>query len=278
MKGRMKKVVITLVVLAGLLVALDFGAAAAAEYHVSQLMRSELALPADPAVRINGFPFLAQAVSGDYRDVTVSAEGIQYGVLKLGVRAELHQVRVPLSALLGGSAVGIRVEDAEGTVLIQPADLANLLGVRALRVEEVSESELDTLRSQAAADPSGSSGEAAALAAVDPDHAVRLVATTAVAGQHVEVSVIAILDLVAGKIQITARDLRVSGGRADEALPRSARHALLTAFTTRIDPGRLPLGAIPTAVGVQDGALAIKGVVHDLVVDTSGTHGTEAGR
>ncbi len=263
----MKKVVITLLVLVGLLVAADFGTAAAAEYHVSQQMRTELSLPTDPSVRINGFPFLTQAISGDYRDIAVSADRIQYGVLQLSLRADLHGVRVPLSAVLGGSVTTIRVADAEGTVLIQPADLADLLGVSGLRVSPVSASELDGLRTQAAQDPSGSSGDAAALATVKPADAIQLVATTAVTGQPVEVSVIASLDLVGQAIEITAHDVRIgTGGKPDKPLPEAEERSLLAAFSTRIDPGKLPFGVKPTAVTVTDGALAISGVVHGLVV------------
>jgi len=263
----MKKVAITLLVLVGLLVAVDFGTAAAAEYHVSQRMRTELSLPTDPSVRINGFPFLTQAISGDYRDVAVSADRIQYGVLQLSLRADLHGVRVPLSAVLSGSVSTIRVDDAEGTVLIQPADLADLLGVSSLRVATVSASELDQLRAQAAEDPGGSAGDAAALATVNPDNAIQLVGTTAVTGQPVEVSVIASLDLVGDQIEITAHDVRIgTGGKPDKPLPGSEQRSLLAAFTTRIDPGKLPFGVKPTAVTVTDGALAISGVVHDLVV------------
>jgi len=69
----MKRMVIALLVLVGLLVAADFGAAASAESAVSRQMREQLGLVDDPSVRINGFPFLTQAAAGRYRSVDVSA-------------------------------------------------------------------------------------------------------------------------------------------------------------------------------------------------------------
>ena len=89
----MRRLVIALLVLIGILVVADFGAAALAESAVSRQMRSQLSLADDPSVRINGFPFLTQAVSGQYSSVDVAAQRISVGQLQeLGVRTQLRNV------------------------------------------------------------------------------------------------------------------------------------------------------------------------------------------
>ena len=89
----MRRLIIILLVLAGLAVAADFGSAALAESAVSRQMRGQLGLVDDPSVRINGFPFLTQAVAGTYSSIDVDATRIPYGSFKeLEINARLHDV------------------------------------------------------------------------------------------------------------------------------------------------------------------------------------------
>ena len=72
----MKRLVVAVLVIVGVLVAVDFAAAALAESAVSREMRQELGLADDPSVNINGFPFLTQAASGHYSSIDVDAQHI----------------------------------------------------------------------------------------------------------------------------------------------------------------------------------------------------------
>ena len=104
----MRRLIIIVLVLVGVLVAADFGAAALAESAVSRQMRGELGLVDDPSVRINGFPFLTQAIAGTYPSVDVDATRIPYGSFKeLEINARLHDVSAPLSMLLGSGQKSI---------------------------------------------------------------------------------------------------------------------------------------------------------------------------
>jgi hypothetical protein len=264
-RQRVKKIVLSLVILAGLLVAADYGAAAVAEHRVAQRMHSALGLPGDPTVQINGFPFLTQAVAGDYRDVGVAADRIRYGALQLSVRAHLHHARVPLSALFHGGAPVVRIDQAEGTVLIEPDSLAGQLGIPDLRVDPVSPAQLAQLRTDAASDLGGSA-DATSPAAANPASTVQL--SGMVPGFDLHMTVIASVDVVVGQLQITGRNIQVgSGGGIDELLPGSVQQAILQALSVKIDPGRLPFGAKPTAIRVDGGALAVSGSAQDLTVD-----------
>ena len=245
----MKKLAIVLVVLIGLLVAADFGAAAVAEYQVSKRLRGHLDLPDDPAVRVNGFPFLTQAFGGDYREVEVTADRVTVARLRdIGVEATLHHVRVPFSDLVSGSADTVRVDEVVGRVRIQASALGELINVDDLVVENVSDRDR----------PAG----APAL----PDNAVKLIGTADVLGQRLKVSVIGSLDLVGGQIQVTAHDVEVDG----QELPTATVQTVLRLFTTRLDPGALPFTVTPTSVTADNGALVVEGTARDVVLNSGG--------
>src|SRR5688500_4090506 len=141
----MRRLIIALLVLVGLLVAVDYGAAALAESAVSRQMREQIGLVDDPAVRINGFPFLTQALMGEYSSVDVDATRIQVGELReLDVHAQLRDVSAPLPMLLGSGPKALTVREVEGTVQIPASDVERLVpGIEDLRIENVDEFALE---------------------------------------------------------------------------------------------------------------------------------------
>ena len=142
----MRRLVIALLVLVGLLVAADFGAAALAESAVSRQMREQLGLVDDPSVRINGFPFLTQAITGEYSSVDVDADRIR-GRRAAGAvasHAQLRDVSAPLSMLLGSGPKTLYVQEVEGTVRVPASDLERLVpGIEDLRIETVDDYALE---------------------------------------------------------------------------------------------------------------------------------------
>jgi hypothetical protein len=250
------RIVVTLLVLAGLAVLADIGAAAVAESVVARQMREQLGLADDPSVRINGFPFVTQAVSGRYGSVDVAAQRVAVGELReLEVTAQLRDVDAPLGMLLGPGPKTLRVDEAEGAVRIPPDDLERLLpGVERVRIESL----------DAAALADAAEDGDARLAELDPDTTARFVGTTAVLGEEVEVAVVATLGLVEGQAQITPVDVRLGGEAPD--LPAAVRRELTQLFTVRVDPGALPLQVTPTQLRVRDGALEVGGTAGGLVL------------
>lgn len=254
----MKRLVVALVVFVALLVAADFGAAAVTESAVSRQMREQLGLTDDPSVRINGFPFLTQAISGSYRSVDVAAQRISVGQLhELEVRAHLRDVTAPpLSEILSRGVREISVDEANGTLRIGARDLERLIpGVDKLRIENVDANALEAVAA-GGGDPS--------VATIDPDTAARLVGTTTVLDQELEVAVIVELKIVEGKIEIQPRDVKL--GTDGPTLPSFAQRALRSLFTVRIDPGRLPLSVTPTELRAVGGALEVTGRTGFLVI------------
>jgi LmeA-like phospholipid-binding len=254
----MRRLVIALLVLVGLLVVVDYGAAALAESAVSRQMRDQIGLVDDPAVRINGFPFLTQAISGQYSSVDVDATRIHVGELQnVGVHAQLRDVGAPLSMLLGSGPKSLTVKEVAGTVQIPASDLERLVpGIEKLRIENIDDYALE----QAVAD-----GGDKSLRTIDPENAVRLAGTATLLGQQAEVSVIAQLQLVDGQAQIIPRDVRL-GGSDVAPLPPAIQRTLEQRFTLRIDPGSLPLAATPTKLRAVGGVLEISGYADDLTL------------
>ena len=262
----MRGLLITLLVLVAILVGVDFGARAIAENRVAAALQDSLDLPSTPDVDIRGFPFVLQALNGRYDDVGLSAPHIQYGQLRdLTLTADLQGVSLPLDNLLNGQVRSIPTEHVTAGARVNPTDLARVLDVGDLTIEPVTAEELEQRRSEAQADSSGASGSARALADVDPATSVRLTSQTTVAGQTVNVSVIAAFRLSGGRISLQAKDIRVDGAEGTAGrIAQAALRARLGTFSTTVDPGELPFGITPTGLTAQDGELVVTGTADDV--------------
>jgi hypothetical protein len=121
--------VVALVVLLGLAVAADRIAVGVAEDRVAGQLVTRGGLAGTPSVEIAGFPFLTQAVAGDYEDVHISLTAADLGQPE-GTRADvdLHGVHVPLSAVLSGSVSEVPVDRVDGTATLSYRLLAAQLG------------------------------------------------------------------------------------------------------------------------------------------------------
>jgi hypothetical protein len=125
---QVRKLLITLIVLAVLLVAADFGLRAYAESRTATAVQQELGTTAVPDVSIEGFPFLLHAVQGEYPQVIVTAANIDNGLLP-GTRAELHlfTVTLPLRDALSGNTSQLAAQSTMLQVLIPLDSLAAAL-------------------------------------------------------------------------------------------------------------------------------------------------------
>ena len=255
----MRRLIIILLVLAGLLVAADFGAAALAESAVSRQMRGELGLVDDPSVRINGFPFLTQAISGNYSSIDVDATRIPYGSFKeLEINARLHDVSAPLSMLLGPGPKSLTATSAEGIVKIDAADLQRLIPeAKKIRIENV-----DATTLQQAV----KNGADKSIAAMSPDHTARLVGTVDFFGQSAEIAVLATLQLANGKPSIVPVDARLSNGKG-LPVPGSVLRQILDLFRVPLITGDLPLTVTADTFQAKDGTLQISGRARNLTLD-----------
>jgi DUF2993 family protein len=255
----MRRLIIILLVVAGLVVAADFSAAALAESAFSRQMRSELGLVDDPSVRINGFPFLTQAISGTYSSIDVDATRIPYGSFKeLEINAQLHDVSAPLPMMLGSGPKSVTVARAEGIVKINAADLQRLVpAAKKVRIESVDKTALEQLVKD---------GADASVARMSPTRTVRLVGTVNFFGRSAEIAVLATLQLEKGEAAIVPVDARLSDGRG-LPVPGSVQRQILDLFRVPLVTGDLPLDVTADTFEAKDGTLQISGTARNLTLD-----------
>lgn len=267
-----KKLAVTLVIVVGLLVAADFGAAAVAEYQVSKKMRSELKLAESPAVKFNGFPFLSQVAFGDYRDVEVAARAVRVGELsEVGVEANLRHARVATSELISGTADEIRVDQVVGRIKLKASDVGRFIGITDLNINPAPK---DALEETESTEGSGDSGEGTSSpgSTVDSSRAtVALDGSVNIAGEDTQVRVVAVLSLLNGQLKIEPRKLDLdTSSFGNITLPSMFEQSVLQQFTTTLDPGMLPFQVTPTAVRAERGALVVEGTAENVTMGANG--------
>ncbi|NGY62165.1 DUF2993 domain-containing protein [Lentzea sp. NEAU-D13] len=252
---RGKFLIITVLVLGVLLVAADFALAAAGEYQIAQRMREKLQLNEDPNVRINGFPFILQALRGDYTHVRIDALGVpikdeQQGVdlRDLDIGADLRHTRVELADLLAGNVSKATIDEVEGSVKIKAPDL-NRLANQVTPFDKLSIEPDNRVATPTPADPLAPKTTAA----------IKLSGQTNVAGKVVTLTAYGQIALVSGAIQINIANIELDDISLNQIVPQ-----LRQALAIKIDPGKLPFGVTPTAVEVESGAFKLTGKITDV--------------
>ncbi|TCP54362.1 DUF2993 family protein [Tamaricihabitans halophyticus] len=257
-----KKLIISLVVLLGLLVAADFVAATAAEHKVSQTAREQFDLSDDPSVTVHGFPFLYQALTGEYGEISVSAAGVPVADMlrELEINANLRNVEAPLSDLLSGNTNSIVIGEAEGQVKIKASDVGRAVGVPDLEITPVSERRVRIPEDEDDQDDA----EARENEAEDTTAGLRLDGTLGLAGQETEISVFAILTLQEQQVDVQPRRVEISNDEIDTVIPGPVQEQIFNQFSVNLDPGEMPFAVTPTALTAEDGALVVKGTASDV--------------
>jgi hypothetical protein len=257
--------VIALVVLVLLLVGADFGAAAFAEHMISQKARTQLQLSDDPSVTIHGFPFLTQALGGDYRHISVAAAGVPVaGKLQdVAVNAELEDVTAPLSDLANGNTKAITIGKLTGSVTIKAADLARLSPldkIKDLRIEP-STTEYVENGDSGQSEPTTTKTNADGQPVDESSTGVRISGHLQFAGKDLEIFCFAMIeaDAKGGTINFVPKRLQFGNDQETTVVPQAVQNALMPNFKAAISTKDLPLSVTPTGVRVQSGSVTIKG-------------------
>jgi hypothetical protein len=242
-----------MLVVVALALAADFATAAYAEHTVATQMRQRLGLTSDPSVRINGFPFLTQALAGHYSAIEVRASGVSVDKLHdLDVEATLHDVDAPLAEVTSGDMHSVRAARVDGRVRIKDTDLGRAIGIEDLRIQQPSDQEIKNLL------PAGTPTSNAP---------VRMVATTDILGQRTEIVGVGLIELTGGVVRITASDVRLArDGVGAVSLPRAARQILRNTLSTEVKPGGLPFAVTPTRVWVDNGVVVVEGTASNVSI------------
>lgn len=265
----MRKLIIAVLVVVALAVAADFAAAAVAEHTVAKQVRQQLGLASDPSVRINGFPFLTQALAGQYPAIDVRASGLSVDQLHdLDVEATLHDVDAPLSEVISGNLQSVRAAQVDGRVRIKDSDLGRAIGLDDLRIQQPSDQEIKELLPPS----TQSRGTSAANVTRGNRAPIRMVATTNLAGQRIEVIGIGVIELTGGVVRVTTSDVRLSrDGVGEVGLPREIRQSLLAMLSKDIKPGGLPFAVTPTRVWVETGSVVVEGTANNVTISHPGS-------
>lgn len=116
----MRRLLVTLVVLAVLLVGADIAGRAVAERGMSTALRQSAGLGPAPSATISGVPFLTQAWRGTYDDVRIEARDVpaEEGLEVDEIDARLSGVRLPLRDVIDRRVEQVPVDSADVRGLI----------------------------------------------------------------------------------------------------------------------------------------------------------------
>ena len=131
----MRKLVIGLIVLLVLLVGADFALRYVATQRISDAVATRLQLAEKPAVSIAGFPFITQALNGEYNTISASLPPTAFGpVADVAVNVDLLGVRIPLSDALRGNVDALTATSSQVRLSIPVSSVAAAVGLKTLQV------------------------------------------------------------------------------------------------------------------------------------------------
>lgn len=228
----MRRLLIALIVVIGLLVVADRVAVVLAERALAGQIRTELDLQETPDVSIRGIPFLTQAVGGRYREVRVLLPDVDSGPLQnIGVDASLLGVRVPLGDVLRRQVDEVPVDRISGDLIVGYDDLARASGISGLQITR------------------------------DGD-ALRLSGSVEVLGRQVDASAV-------GRVEVAGNDIVINAEQAEVAgieVPQTALELAARLLSFRVSPSGLPLSLRITGVRTGEEALQVSAVSDDAVL------------
>ena len=133
----MRKLLITLVVLAIVLIGADFALRFIATDQIGKVVQSELGLDTAPNVSISGFPFVLQAINGEYEAINATLPATTLGpVADVAVNLDLLGVRIPLSDALAGNANALTAASSRVRVVMPVASIAAAVGLPDLAISQ----------------------------------------------------------------------------------------------------------------------------------------------
>jgi LmeA-like phospholipid-binding len=127
-RRRGRRLIITLIVLIGLLIAADFGAKAYAESAIASKIDSS-GLGVKPSVDIEGFPFLTQVAARNLKQIDINASNF---TVKQVVISSLHATATGVRP--NASFNGATISQINGTVVVSFTTITNLVPVPGLTV------------------------------------------------------------------------------------------------------------------------------------------------
>ncbi|RSN44352.1 LmeA family phospholipid-binding protein [Actinomadura sp. WAC 06369] len=114
-----KALVVLLVLVVGGLIAADRIGVRVAEGEIARQVAAQEGLARQPDVSIHGFPFLTQAVGGEYDHIEVLiGDYTEQDVTLSGVRVDMRGVRAPLSEIANGNTANVTARTATASAVV----------------------------------------------------------------------------------------------------------------------------------------------------------------
>lgn len=124
----LKRFVIFLGILVGLAALADRGLAVVAGNATAATIKTREGLREDPDVTFRGFPFVTQAVRGEFERVDVTVRDlVREGLTVDRIDATLEGVEIDLGEAINGRVTAVPVAEGEATVRVTYADLTAYL-------------------------------------------------------------------------------------------------------------------------------------------------------
>ena len=228
----MRRLVIALVVLIGLLAVADRVGVAVADRVLATQIQDQLGLTERPDVSIHGIPFLTQAVRGHYSDVRVRIPDVDSGKLEnIAVDARLQGAHIALGDALRRQVDQVPVDRITGDLTVGYADLARASGISGLRITRQGD-------------------------------ALTLSGSVQVLGRQLDAS-------ATGRVSVANNDIVIDADRAEvngTPVPQVALDAAARLLSFRVTPRGLPLSLRVTGVTIGDTGLQVSAVSDDAVL------------
>lgn len=233
----MRRLLVSVLVLALLAAGTDLAARLVAQRMLAQRVRTAAQLTGTPEVSIHGVPFLTQVIGGRYREVALTATDVPVGddMTVDRIEALLRGMHLPVSELLGSGTTSVPVESVTASGTMGYVTLAD-----------------------AAARQLGGSGFTVQLGQGGPG-TVHATVTAELVGTSVTGEADATVRIVEGNLVLGFAE----GAFGDLPAPLASRFAGLTAITL---PLRLPLGLSATGVTVGSSGVTVTARASDVVL------------
>jgi hypothetical protein len=234
----LRRFVIALAVLLGLAALADRAVAHAAGNATARQIRIHEGLTEEPDVAFRGFPFLAQAVRGNFHAVDVTARRVVRGGLTIErIDAHLEGVKVDISKAMKGRVNAVPVREGSAKVEVTYADLTAYLANRPGNIRF----------------------------AVN-NHEVTVLSTYGVPGAgQVEVEGRPTVKVSGDKLVVTVTNVRTTAGTPALSATLASQAGVRSSFTVSFKD--LPFGIKITSAKLTDTGLLVDASADGIVVD-----------
>lgn len=265
---RVRKVLIALTATASLVavvalgaIGVDYGTSIYAEYRLSSSVRKAARLGTDPFVAIVAFPFLPQAMRGNYSQVEIKANAIDHTMTgRATLEATMYSVDLAQASWLIGPDAKLAVGKLESRIIVDSTHLGRFMGISDLMVEAPPK---ETNTSTGGVTASG----------ISDSHGLVFTGTPKSAGFDRRVSVSVDLSIAPddpATLVFTPTGVLTGSDTANQTVPADKRDAVLHAFSGRLPDQRLPFGVAPTTEGARGSDVIIEGITRGVTVTLAG--------